>query len=83
MTPLKCSAAYYTVSQHGTALLPHHDAAEVHRRHAVEQQEHGGVGEGAEAEQQARRRQQGRDVQVGEVGGPGGGLVLCRRKEDR
>ena len=55
----------------------HHDAREVDGSDSVEQQEQRGVGEGAEAQQQARGRQQRGDVQVGEVGGPGGGLVLC------
>ncbi len=59
-----------------TTTRTHHDAGEVDGGHSVEQQEERGVGEGAEAQQQARGRQQRRDVQVGEVGGPGGGLVL-------
>lgn len=62
-------------------IMTHHDTGEVDGCHAVEQQEHGGVGEGAEAEQQARGGQQRGDVQVGEVGGPGGGLVLCGERE--
>lgn len=72
--PQHCTALHSTAQRRRPT---HHDTREVDGGHAVEQKEEGGISEGAEAEQQARGRQQRGNVQVCEVGGPGGGLVLC------
>ena len=60
----------------------HHDAGEVDGGAGVEDEEHGGGGEGPEQGDEPRGHQHAGDVQVGEVGGPGWRLVLAHGGDD-
>lgn len=60
----------------------HHDTREVDGSDAVQDEEEGGVGEGAEAGDEAQGGQQHQDVHICEVGVPGRGLVLAHAGDD-
>lgn len=61
---------------------PHHDTREVNSSDAVQDEEEGGVCEGAEASNEAQGSQQHQDVHICEVGVPGRGLMLAHTGDD-
>lgn len=60
----------------------YHDSREVDGGHAIEDEEKRSVGEGQEACNDASRHEENQDMEVGEIGGPGWGLMLRDRGDD-
>ena len=81
-SPQPSQQAHDTTSHKDAGSAPHHDTGEVDSSHAVQDEEEGGICEGAKAGDEAQGGQQHQDVHICEVGVPGGGLVLTHTGDD-